>query len=180
MRIALCHRYNRKEEYFVLEKENITIEEITRIIAKILIIQDEIDRQSPIRTGGKAKILMDYYSFSSDLKGYEYRELKNKGKIFQVDFRNIKKLKTERHIYIMDEYLLWEHYICRGDNCVGLEEEMEENKDGLTGKLYKTIYKGIFKEKMAYFKRSIAELKEIPKSEKLKKWFQEEENGEKI
>lgn len=33
---------------------------------------------------------------------------------------------------------------------------------------------------MAYFKRSIAELKEIPKSEKLKKWFQEEENGEKI
>ena len=90
MRIALCHRYNRKEEYFVLKKENITIEEITRIIAKILIMQDEIDRQSPIRTGGKAKILMDYYGFSSDLKGYEYRELKNKGKIFQVDFRNIK------------------------------------------------------------------------------------------
>lgn len=80
MRIALCHRYNRKEEYFVLEKENITIEEITRIIAKILIIQDEIDRQSPIRTGGKAKILMDYYGFSSDLKGKQYTKVYSRKK----------------------------------------------------------------------------------------------------
>lgn len=158
MRIALCHRYNIKEEYFVLEKENITIKEIIRIIAKIL---------------------MNYYGFSSDLKGYKYRELKNKGKIFRVDFRKIKRLKKERHIYIMDKYLLWEHYIC-GENYLGLEKEIEENKDGLTGKLYKRIYEGIFKEKMAYFKRAIAELKEIPKSEKLKKWFQEEENGEKV
>ncbi|WP_302820984.1 hypothetical protein [Fusobacterium ulcerans] len=179
MRIALCHRYNIKEEYFVLEKENITIKEIIRIIAKILIIEDEIDTQSPISTKEKAKILMNYYGFSSDLKGYEYKELKNKGKIFRVDFRKIKRLKKERHIYIMDKYLLWEHYIC-GENYLGLEKEIEENKDGLTGKLYKTIYEEIFKVKMTYLKNSIAELEKVPKSEKLKKWFQEEENGEKI
>lgn len=108
------------------------------------------------------------------------------GKIYELDFWDIKEnfndieiSKDKNAIYKIDMFLLWEIYIC-GENYIELEKEIEENKDGLTGKLYKTIYKGIFKEKMAYFKRSIAELKEIPKSEKLKKWFQEEENGEKI
>jgi hypothetical protein len=55
-------------------------------------------------------------------------------------------------------------------------------RDGkyLTGKLYKAVYEAILIEKRECFKNCMTEFKKVAKSEKLKKWFQEEENGEKV
>ena len=186
MRIALTHKYNKEKQYFILEKNNITFQDMIKVLAKLLVIECSLDQSSSIYIKKIIEILINNLNFSSDLKEYQYKDIRKMGKIYELDFWDIKEnfndieiSKDKNAIYKIDMFLLWEIYIC-GENYIEFEKEIEEHKDGLTGKLYKTIYKGIFKEKMAYFKRSIAELKEIPKSEKLKKWFQEEENGEKI
>ena len=186
MRIALTHKYNKENQYFILEKNNITFQDMIKVLAKLLVIEFSIDQSSSIYIKKIVEILINNLNFSSDLKEYQYKDIRKIGKIYELDFWDIKEnfndieiSKDKNAIYKIDMFLLWEIYIC-GENYIELEKEIEENKDGLTGKLYKAVYEAILIEKMAYFKRSIAELKEIPKSEKLKKWFQEEENGEKI
>ena len=178
MRIALCHAYNYKQEYFILEKENITIEEVIRILGKLLHMESNIDVSSSIYCKEIAKILIEYYKFSSDLKEYRIKDIRKKEKICKVNFKNIKNSKKEEIIYEIDLYGLWDEYVC--SNYLELEKEVEENKDGLTSKLYMTLYKAIILEKEEYYPNLIVEIENSIKSEKLKKWFQEEENGEKI
>ena len=178
MKVALCHAYNYKQEYFILERDNITIEEVIRILGKLLHMESNIDVSSSIYCKEIAKILIEYFNFSSDLKEYQIKDIRKREKICEVNFRNIKKFKNEEIIYGIDLYSLWDEYVC--SNYLELEKEVEENKDGLTSKLYKALYKAIITEKEEYYPNHIVKIKNSIKSEKLKKWFQEEENGEKI
>lgn len=186
MRIALTHKYNKEKQYFILEKNNITFQDMIKVLAKLLVIECSLDQSSSIYIKKIIEILINNLNFSSDLKEYQYKDIRKMGKIYELDFWDIKEnfndieiSKDKNAIYKIDMFLLWEIYIC-GENYIELEKEIEENKDGLTGKLYKTVYEAILIEKRECFKNCITEFKKVAKSEKLKKWFQEEENGEKV
>lgn len=149
MKIALTHYYNYEKEHVLLEKENTTLEEIIRSIAKILTIEAEIEESSCISTERVSRLLVNNYNFVSDLKEYKYEEIKKLGKVKEVDFRNIVEVKNQEVIYILDAYELWELYLC--PNYKNLDKEIEENKDNLTKKLYQEIHKMIIEDRTAFF-----------------------------
>lgn len=147
MKIALTHYYD--EEHILLEKENTTLEEIIRSIAKILTIEAEIEESSSMATERVSRLLINNYNFVSDLKKYKYEEIEKLGKVKEVDFRNIVEVQNQEVIYILDAYELWEAYLCL--NYENLDKEIEENKDNLTKKLYQEIHKMIIEDRTAFF-----------------------------
>ena len=149
MKIALTHYYNIEEQYFLLEKENISLEEIIRSIAKILSIESEIEESSCMAMERVSRLLINNYNFISDLKKYKYKELKKITRVKKVDFRNIFEIKNQEVIYILDTFELWEAYLCL--NYESLDKELEENKDNLTKKLYQEIHKMMIEDRTAFF-----------------------------
>ena len=149
MKIALTHYYNIEKQYFLLEKENISLEEIIRSIAKILSIESEIEESSCMAMERVSRLLINNYNFISDLKKYKYKELKKITRVKKVDFRNIFEIKNQEVIYILDTFELWEAYLCL--NYQSLDKELEENKDNLTKKLYQEIHKMMIEDRTAFF-----------------------------
>lgn len=149
MKIALTHYYNIEKQYFLLEKENISLEEIIRSIAKILSIESEIEESSCMAMERVSRLLINNYNFISDLKKYKYKELKKITRVKKVDFRNIFEIKNQEVIYILDTFELWEAYLCL--NYESLDKELEENKDNLTKKLYQEIHKMMIEDRTAFF-----------------------------
>ena len=149
MKIALTHYYNIEKQYFLLEKENISLEEIIRSIAKILSIESEIEESSCMAIERVSRLLINNYNFISDLKKYKYKELKKITRVKKVDFRNIFEIKNQEVIYILDTFELWEAYLCL--NYESLDKELEENKDNLTKKLYQEIHKMMIEDRTAFF-----------------------------
>ena len=98
MRIALTHYYNIHKRYLVLERENITIGEVIRILGKLLHMESNIDVSSSIYYKEIAKILLKYFKFSSDLKEYQIKDIRKREKICEVNFRNIKKFKKKQYM----------------------------------------------------------------------------------
>ena len=147
MKIALTHYY--EEKHILLEKENTTLEEIIRSIAKILSIESEIEESSCMAMERVSRLLINNYNFISDLKKYKYKELKKITRVKKVDFRNIFEIKNQEVIYILDTFELWEAYLCL--NYESLDKELEENKDNLTKKLYQEIHKMMIEDRTAFF-----------------------------
>lgn len=48
MRIALTHKYNKEKQYFILEKNNITFQDMIKVLAKLLVIECSLDQSSSI------------------------------------------------------------------------------------------------------------------------------------
>ena len=104
MKIALTHYYHIEEQYFLLEKENVSLEEIIRSIAKILSIESEIEESSCMAMERVSRLLINNYNFISDLKKYKYKELKKITRVKKVDFRNIFEIKNQEVFYILDTF----------------------------------------------------------------------------
>lgn len=149
MKIALTHYCHIEEQYFLLEKENVSLEEIIRSIAKILSIESEIEESSCMAMERVSRLLINNYNFISDLKKYKYKELKKITRVKKVDFRNIFEIKNQEVIYILDTFELWEAYLCL--NYESLDKELEENKDNLTKKLYQEIHKMMIEDRTSFF-----------------------------
>ena len=155
MKIALTHYYN-KGEHVLLEKENISLEEAIRSIAKILTIESEIDESSSMATKRVAKLLVENYNFYSNLKEYTGKKIDELGITEKVNFRNIIERKDKERIYILDAYGLWEEYLCR--NYKSLDNEIEKNSDNLTGLLYKEVHKAVIEDRTSFYNWCLSNL----------------------
>jgi hypothetical protein len=154
MKIALTHKKNINRIYFILETENLSIEEIVKTIGKILLMEEFLDNSSSISCKDFSTILIEHFNFTSDLKEYQYNEIKQIGKIHNLitqykeynlsNFRNMKY----KEVLKIDIYYLYNNLL---KNC-HIELKKEIQGDNKYNEIYVEIYKIILKDLERYFK----------------------------
>ena len=147
MKIALTHYYEGKK-YFILEKENMSLQKIISNISKVILIESHIDESSYIGIEKVSDILVKHFKFISNLE--EYNDVDIPFKIKKIRVRQIPQVQKnipQNTIYEVDLCDVWEWYLCCGhDNFLKETKEMKEIKI-----IYQYIYDLVLLDRTEFY-----------------------------
>lgn len=134
MKVILSHSYNKKNKYFLVEKDGESLEKIFLKLAVLLTIIFHLNTPFSLEEEEIAKLL----KIKLDFKTYKYNELWKKYKIIDVNFSNFFTLfenQSEDIIYHVDLYYFWDFYFYNKRDFKRVYKELKNNK-----KFYKQIH----------------------------------------
>lgn len=176
MKIALSHHHDIKGNCFLIEKEGESLEKTLLTLGTLLVIANSLDRSFHFEIEDLIKILKEEYFFTTDEKKYSSSDLLEKNKVIDCGIfkantmAKILKQKSEKVIFHIDLYFLWDAYVLSSPVFEKINKEIEDSEK-FSKKIYQKLFIIIKNQYKFFYVHNIKKLNNRIKKKEIKKWF---------